>query len=276
MRRVLAVVAMLVAIVAVAITAAAILTTSTAQRSIPLTQRTARTRAPASVPAGASEGRLSLGAVQSAFLESYGAYLDGAPLSVLRGASVTASWQARSGGRIPRAFRDGPLRVAQASTDAGPYSAQAAVVLANREERYPLELQFLREQHGWMLAQLTPPDLTMDETITPVTGARIPATAQRATRRFALAYAAYRAHVGPLPTGMTAGAAAAIRTGEDSLAGLRFARTLPRLVSLAYGPVNAGELAATATVRFGESVEQFSLLMALRTQTGGWLCAAFL
>jgi hypothetical protein len=214
--------------------------------------------------------------VRGAFLESYAAYLDGAPLATLRYASITATAQARSGGQIPAAFRDGAMRVASVSSSSSPFSAQAAVVLANREERYPLQLQLLREQHGWQVAQLQPPDLTVDETLAPPAGVAIPAAAQSATRRFAVAYAAYRAGVAPPPASMTAAAATALRAGQDALAGLRLPALAPQLGSVAYGPLSGGEFAATVSVRFGTTAERFSLLMQLREQAGGWLCAAFL
>ena len=149
-------------------------------------------------------------------------------------------------------------------------------MLADRQERYPFAAELLREQHGWEVQALEPPDLTIDETVKPVAAVSIPRAAQSATRRFALAYAAYRAHMAPLPDAMTAAAAGAVRAGEDTLAGVGLPAVWPRLVALAYGPVNDGEFAATATVRFGAVAQEFSLLMELHTQTGEWLCAAFL
>ena len=231
---------------------------------------------PASAPPATPQEQLTLGQVEGAFASSYAAYLDGAPIRLLRFASLTARAQAWSGGRIPEPFRDGTLTVAGMSGSSSPFSAQARVMLANREERYPLTLQLLREQHGWQVEQLQPPDLTIDETTRPVVGVEIPAAAQTAARRFALAYAAYRGRLAPLPAGMTATAVSAITAGEDTLAGLRLPAVRPRLASVSYGPLNEGEFAATVTVRFGATAEQFSLLMQLRKQTGGWLCAAFL
>jgi hypothetical protein len=231
----------------------------------------------ASAPAAALTGSgPAVALAERRFAASYAAYLDGAPLASLRRASITATAQARSGGRIPVAFRDGALRVVSASGASSPFSAQATIVLANREERYPLVVQLLRERHGWQVAQLQPPDLTIDETVRPVPGVDIPSAAQRATRRFALAYAAYRARLAPLPPGMTAAAAAAVRAGEDALAGVRLPAARPRLQSVSNGPLGEGEFAATATVRFGATAERFSVLMQLRKQAGGWLCAAFL
>ncbi|WP_249011192.1 hypothetical protein [Conexibacter sp. DBS9H8] len=231
---------------------------------------------PARPPAGTAAQQLTLSQVERAFAASYALYLDGAAIGVLHDASLTARAQARSGGRIPAAFRDGTLRVAAVSGSSSPFSARAQLVLANREERYPLVVQLLHEQHGWQVAQLQPPDLTIDETVKPVAGVNMPSAAQEATRRFAIAYAAYRAGVAPLPAGMTAAAVAAIRSREDTLAGVRLPAMRPRLVSVSYGPLNEDEFAATATVRFGATAERFSLLMQLRKQTGGWLCAAFL
>jgi hypothetical protein len=151
------------------------------------------------------------------------------------------------------------------------------VVLDDRQERYPFSLQLLRQQHGWQVAGLEPPDLAMDRTVAPVSAPQLPAGAVASTRRFVLAYARLRAGRGGRPAGLSAAAAAAIRSNSDSLAGLRLGSTVPRLVKLVFGPLNGErEFAATATVRFAVGTQQFSVLMTRRPRSGAWLCAAFL
>ena len=231
----------------------------------------ATARKPAATPQ-----ELSLASVERAFAASYGAYLDGAPAESLHDASITATAQAQSAGRIPPAFRDGQLTITSMSGVSTAYSALASIVLANREQSYPFAVQLLREQHGWEIAQVQPADLSVDDKTRPPIGVAIPPAARRAARRFALAYAAYRVGVAPLPPGMSAAAAMAVRQGQDSLSGVRLGVAAPRLVSLTFGALNEGEFAVTATVRFGVGDQQFSLLMQLQEQTGGWSCAAFL
>jgi len=149
-------------------------------------------------------------------------------------------------------------------------------VLANRQQSYPFAMQLLREQHGWEIAQVQPADLSVDDNTRPPIGVAIPQAGKRAARRFALAYAAYRAGVAPAPSGMIVTAATVVRDGQDSLSGVRLGAGARRLLSLRFGPLNEGEFAVTATVRFGVGAEQFSLLMQLQKQTGTWLCAGFL
>ena len=213
---------------------------------------------------------------ERAFLSSYAAYLDGRPDARLRFASITARSQARAEGPIPEAFRDGLLRLDHLSAHWSLYSAQVSVVLANREERYPFAIQLLDEPRGWQVSQLQAPDLSMDRGPTPVVAPKLPAAAARAVRRFALSYARYRAGLSGSPTGLAPQARAALESDSDSLAGIRLGHLAPRIESLTYGPLSDGEFSATATVTFASGSESFSLLMEDQTQTGAWLCAAFL
>ena len=234
-------------------------------------------RAPSSPAAGGSpRQRLSPGQVQRAFVGSYLAYLSGSlPASRLRYTSITARDQAASGGRIPTSFRDGPLKV-RAVTGQGStmYSAQATVDAVNRSQSYPFTVALLRQHNGWQVAQLQPPDLSIDQNTRPVIGARIPRAGQLAAARFAVAYADYRAAAMPRLAGMTSTAAAELREQEDSLAQDRLPRARARLLALACGPLEQDRFAVTATVALAGRRVRFTVLM-FDTRRG-WECDAFL
>jgi hypothetical protein len=215
--------------------------------------------------------------VTIAFAVSYGAYLDGAPRRVLRFSSITATSQATGGGRIPVNFRDGALELTRVQIQAGAYSAQATLVIGDRQESYPFSVTLLREQHGWQVASLVPADLSMDRHITAASTPTLARAAQAATRQLVLGYARYRAGDGTAPAGLSGAAMAAIKSNSDSLAGVVLGKRAPRLLRLVYGPLSGGnEFAATATVAFGDGRQQFSVLMKQQKRTGEWLCAAFL
>ena len=198
-----------------------------------------RARTPASPPTAP----VSIAQVVRAFTASYAAFLDGSlPAARLRYVSLTARGQALAGGPIPASFRDGPLRVrAIAGDGASAYSAQATIELANREESYPFTVLLLRDQRGWRIAQLQPPDLSIDEPTPPLAPVRIPPGAQRAARLFAVAYTDYRAGVRSHVTGLTSIALGQLRTDEDGLAQtpLPRARRPPRRRSLRAAPERA-------------------------------------
>jgi hypothetical protein len=214
--------------------------------------------------------------VQRAFVDSYLAYLSGSlPASRLRYASITARDQAASGGRIPASFRDGPLEV-RAVTGQGStmYSAQATVDAVNRSQSYPFTVSLLREPDGWQVAQLGPPDLSIDQHTRPVIGVRIPRAGQLAAARFALAYADYRAAVAPRLAGITSTAAAQLADQEDSLVQDRLPRARARLLALSYGPLEQDRFAVSATVAVAGRRVRFTVLMF--DSRRGWECDAFL
>jgi hypothetical protein len=192
----------------------------------------------------------------------------------LRYASVTARAQARAGGRIPLAFRDGALRLRLVSSAATGYSAQVTVSLANRSESYPTTVQLLLTQFGWQVAQVQIPDLDIDDPSEPVAGPPIPAAGQVASRRFTLAYVAYRADHGPLPAGMTATARRELQDGQDDLFGLSARHRTITLQSVRYGPLEGSEFAVTATVRIAGRATELSFLML--DVAHRWECDAFL
>ena len=66
------------------------------------------------------------------------------------------------------------------------------MLLVNREESYPFAEQLLLEHHGWVVDQITPPDLSMDRRLGPAAHVSPPAADAAAARDFALAYANYR------------------------------------------------------------------------------------
>jgi hypothetical protein len=233
----------------------------------------------ASVSAGGSaRQRLTVADVQRGFVRSYAAYLDGAGQpSALRYASVTAREQARAGGRVPPAFRDGSLRVRDAQGEGTASSAQVTVTLENRSESYVITVQLLRTQFGWQVAQVQTPDLSIDDSARPVPGPPIPHAAQLASTHFALVYTAYReqARGRPPAAGMTATARDELAQRQDPLAGERRVSGSPRVVGLRYGPFQASEFAVTATVRTGGGQRrQFTVLMV--NTPAGWECDAFL
>jgi hypothetical protein len=225
---------------------------------------------------GSPRQRLTVAEVQDEFVRSYAAYLDGAGQpSALRYAGVTAREQARGGGRVPPAFRDGPLRVRGAQGEGTASSAQVTVTLQNRSESYVIAVQLLRTQFGWQVAQVQTPDLSIDDTTRPVPGPPIPHAAQLASARFALAYTAYRDQArGRPPAAITATARDELAQRQDPLAGERRVSGSPRLVRLRYGPLEGSEFAVTATVRTGGVVRPFTVLM-VKTPAG-WECDAFL
>ena len=224
---------------------------------------------------GTARHRLSATQVLHGFAASYLAYLDGGPGSALRYASITAASQATGGGRIPPAFRDGPLRITDASEQGSTgWSAQATVLASNRSESYPFTVQMLCEQDGWQIAQVVPVDLSIDDHTQPAVGVVVPAAGSSAARRFAVAYVNYRAAVTRSLPAMTSAARQAIAQGTDSLAQTRMPRERGVLESISYGPPSGGEFAATATVTVPGQRETFSFLMVLTR--AGWVCGAFL
>jgi hypothetical protein len=235
-------------------------------------------RAPSSPAAagGSPRQRLSPGQAQRAFVGSYLAYLSGSlPASRLRYASITARDQAASGGRIPASFRDGPLKV-RAITGQGStlYSAQATVDAVNRSQSYPFTVSLLREPNGWQVAQLQPPDLSIDQHTRPVIGVRIPRAGQLAAARFAVAYADYRAAAASRPAAITSTAAAQLGDQEDPLVQTRLPRARARLLALSYGPLEQDRFAVSATVAVAGRQVRFTVLMF--DSRRGWECDAFL
>jgi hypothetical protein len=224
---------------------------------------------------GTARHRLSATAVLRGFATSYLAYLDGGPGSGLRYASITASSQATAGGRIPPAFRDGPLRITDVSEQGSTgSSAQATVLASNRSESYPFTVQMLYEQDGWQIAQIVPVDLSIDDHTQPPVGVVLPAAASGAARWFAVAYVNYRAGVTRSLPAIAGAARQAIAQGTDSLAQTRIPRERAVLESISYGPPTGGEFAATATVTVPGQRETFSFLMV--RSAAGWVCGAFL
>ncbi len=247
----------------------------------PALKRTRSAAAPVAITGLVSVGgslrqRLTVAEVQSGFVRSYAAYLDGAgQVSGLRYASVTAREQVRAGGRVPPAFRDGRLRVRGVQGEGTRSSAQVTVTLANRSESYLMAVQLLRTQFGWQVAQVQTPDLSIDDTTRPVPGPPIPHAAQLASAHFALAYTAYRDQASRrLPAAITATARDELAQRQDPLAGERRVSGSPRVVSLRYGPLEGSEFAVTATVRTASVTRWFTVLM-VRTPAG-WECDAFL
>jgi hypothetical protein len=246
------------------------------RRPIPSKPPSTSTSVSAGVIGGTVRLRLTVAQVVRAFAASYTRYLDGAGQArTLRFASITARGQARAGGRIPAAFRDGPLRVTNVTASGLAASAQATVTAGNRSESYVFSVQLLRTQFGWQVAQIQPPDLSIDDNTVPVRSAPIASAAQRVAARFAVAYTTYRTHPGTqLPAGMTSTAQDELRAGQDPLAGASSTGGPVRLLGLRYGPLEGSEFAVTATVQTGGARHAFTVLM--RREPSGWECDAFL
>ena len=210
------------------------------------------------------------------FANVYGRYLDGAPASALRRAgSITSAAEAARAGQIPGPFRDGHLTVNNLNAlQETCCSASVTVVLANREESYPFVEQLLMQQRGWVVDQITPPDLAMDRGLRPTPHFTTPTTGATAAREFAVAYVNYRAGVSRTRPAMTATAARQLESGTDSLSGQQLPKAPGQLVSIAFGPTSGKEFAITATVTVAEARQSFSFLM-VKTATG-WACAQFL
>jgi hypothetical protein len=268
---------------AVVVTAVGIVATGGSRR--PGADRTRATTLPTATPVapvaegagGSPRAWLSIDQVEHGFAASYTAYLDGRlPVSALRYASITARDQARAGGRIPGAFRDGQLTVRSITGQGSTlFSAQTTITLADRAESYPFTVMLLRDRWGWRIAQLTAPDLSVDDNTHPSAGwPAVPRTGQLAAARFAVGYVEYRARERSLPAGVTSTAAAQAQTGSDPLAQTTIAHGAVRMLALRYGPLERDRFAATATVAAGGRRVSFTFLM-VRTPAG-WRCDAFL
>jgi hypothetical protein len=227
-------------------------------------------------PVRATPQQAAISRTQDAFLTRYLAYLDGAgTVRELPFSSITAREQVVRGGRIPPAFRDGSLRVSRVSGANTGYSAQATITASNRSESYVVTVQLLLTPRGWRVAQVATPDLAMDDNTRPVLGPSVPATAQRASGRFAVAYAAYRDTTSAAaPAPMTGTAQAELQDGQDPLAGTTRSTRQPRLRALRFGPLQGTEFSVTATVNAGGQQQRFTVLMV--NHAGRWECDAFL
>jgi hypothetical protein len=191
-----------------------------------------------------------------------------------RAGTVTAVDQAREARRIPVKFRDGRLTASLGAIESTCCSASVTVLLADREESYPFAEQLLLEHHGWVVEQITPPDLSMDRELRPAPHVSPPAAGEVAAREFALAYANYRDGMSQTRPAMTAVAARQVKAGTDSLAGQATPHVAARLVSIAFGPPSGREFATTAVIHFDQSRQSFSFL-SVRTPAG-WKCSQFL
>jgi hypothetical protein len=251
-------------------------TSSRSRTTRPITAPVVVPSAPVSQARGTARQRLTILQVEQAFTSSYLAFLDGdTPISRLRFVSVTARGQARQGGRIPPVFRDGQLQIRNVTGDATEYSAQATITAADRSQSYVFTVQLLRERIGWIVAQMQPPDFSVDDGTRPVSGPPIPPAARLASSRFAVAYAAYRVERAPRPMLMSTTASQQLSYGQDPLATVApRPGGAPRLLALHYGPLEGSEFAVTATVAAGGERQQFSLLMV--NGPSGWECDAFI
>jgi hypothetical protein len=231
--------------------------------------------APASAPTRTRNESLLLSAIR-AFASAYALYLDGASKTAIgRAGSLTAAAQAAQGGRIPVAFRDGPLKVkALDSLEQTCCSATVTVVLEDRQQTYPFTQNLLLEDGRWLVDQITPTDLSMDRTLPAAGPVTEPAGGEASARAFATAYVDYRTAISGTVPAMTTAAARQIRAGTDSLAGQKLPNAPGRLVSIQFGPPSGSEFAATATVAITGARVSFSFLM-VRTRAG-WECGQFL
>ncbi len=272
-----AVAASAIVTVAVLLVASHATTTSPPTRAAvtPRPPATAKTAPPAGGSSRSSASNPTPEAASIAFATSYAAYLDGGS-SQLSAASITAGNEAQQAGRIPVSFRDGALRVTgETAIDSTCCSAEQTVTVANRQESYPFTVQLLDDgPHGWQVASLTAPDLSMDDHLQPVKHDGQPASSGReAARQFALAYTAFKAGTGPEPL-MTATARRELAAGQDSLAGAEIPKGSARLTSIAFGPPTGNEFAATASVKVANTTHMFTFLLTL--DHGQWAAGAFL
>jgi hypothetical protein len=225
----------------------------------------------------APQGRPQIAKAIAKFGGAYAAYLNGGAATALADASITANGEAHQDRRIPERFRDGILHVSSESPLISTCcSAQQTVVLANRQESYPFRVTVLDDSpHGWQVASLVPVDLAIDRHTQAVRGFALAGAAKRAAKRFAVAYASYKAGAGSEPVKlMTSAATAAITNGQDSLAGQELPHRAAVLTGISFGPPTGHEFAATATVTLGATGQSLSYLMTL--SAGRWLAAAFL
>ena len=243
--------------------------------SLDARSRGAGTSVAPSTGSSSSRSSSTAPAVVQAFAASYAAYLDGAPAG-LTDTSITAYGEAQQAGRIPASFRDGDLRMTGETTlQATCCSAQQTITLANRQESYPFTVQLLDDgPHGWQVASLTAPDLSMDDHLQPLKHDAQPAVSgQHAARQFAMAYTAFKAGTGTEPT-MNAQARRELAASQDSLADAKIPTGPISLQAIKFGPPTGSEFAATASVKVAGSSETFTFLMV--RENGQWVAGAFL
>lgn len=155
------------------------------------------------------------------FARAYLAYLDGrVPAQRLTSATARVQAIAAAGGVIPASERSGPLRIRGLAFQGvqGALGAKAVLTGADRRRSLRAALGLAYTGGRWRVSSLVPPDLSTQ--LAPAPGrARIARSARSVAAGFALAYADYREHAGPVPSGLPA-IREQIRALKDPLAGL--------------------------------------------------------
>lgn len=201
------------------------------------------------------------------FARAYLSYLDGrVPAEQLTSATAKVQAAAAAGGVIPASERAGGLRIRGLAFQGvqGALGAKAVLTGADRRRSLRAGLGLAYMGGRWRVSSLVPPDLS-----TQLAPTRAPASVARSVRRiaagFALAYADYREHAGPAPSGLPT-IREQIRALEDPLAGLSPTGERASLVSLR--ALAQGSLTSvTAVVR---DRQRISFGFVLQRAGGAW------
>lgn len=156
----------------------------------------------------------------------------------------------------------------------GPLELDAQATALTGSGQLPFAFHMTAVNNRWQITALTPPDPTSLTPPSPPAPAP-PAAARSTAAHFALAYAAYAAHL--TATGPRVGLTARhqLQAGEDPLANLPAGHQRPRLVHLELGPRQGATITATATLADADGItDSFSFL--LNTTPSGWQPDAFL
>ncbi len=212
----------------------------------------------------------------ASFGTAYAGYLEGrVPVSALPAASARVRSIATDGSTIPPASRAGSLRVTgiRLRYVNGAPAAQAVITARDRRRSYPFDVGLSYAGGRWSIVYLVAPDVG-SILATAHHPPPAPASLRRAASTFALAYAGYRAGLKRrIPNAMPL-VAAQIAAAQDPLAGLGPGGAGPTLKSLAFGPPQGGNVAATAVVRAGAREPSFTFL--LRRAGERWEASSFL
>jgi len=209
------------------------------------------------------------------FASAYVRFLDGGAGAALPGATSAVQRAAGAGGAFPASARSSALALLSTQMHylSGTDTGWAALTARVGALTVPFEVAFHYSGGVWRIVSLLPPDISQ---LTTRGAARkppaVPAAAQRLAHDFVLAYAAYREGLRPAPAGL-----APMRTQlahrSDPLGQITPTSQAPALVSLSYGPPDAGEIDVTATVLTGSDTHSFDVV--LQEVGGSWQVLGF-
>jgi len=258
----------------VALFIAALLVSHGSRKPPPRHHQTRPTVAVTPMPSGpaASPTPPDLTSLANAWAKRYVAYLNGAPASTLGRVAKQAGGHPTAGQRIT-------VNSVRIAYNVGQATAPITVMATGDGRKYPFTLTAtVNSAAQWRITAITPPDLAQDQLQAATTGTAsgLPsATAQTATKRFALAYANYRANGGPIPAGMSGSSGAQMQQGTDPLNGTTLATGPVKITAAQFAPPSGSEFTATITLKFHDGAV-FALTLLMQGTTHGWVCAGFI